>query len=178
LLKKDVARAWSEKAKETFNTFKEKLLEFPILRILDFSKVFILHTNWSARGIGAISNQLDKEGKKYVIPYAFRSNKVKSNYSSYEGECLIVVWAIIHFMPYLYGTKFILCTDHQPIKWLMTNDTLTGKLACWALYLKSMSSRLFIDLVLQIRMRIPCHEDPLIPLEISQKPNKILTTFQ
>ncbi len=45
LLKKDVAWTWSEEAKEAFNTFKEKLLEFPILRRLDFSKVFILHTN-------------------------------------------------------------------------------------------------------------------------------------
>jgi hypothetical protein len=45
LLKKDVAWTWSEEAQETFNTFKEKLSEFPILRRPDFSKVFILHTN-------------------------------------------------------------------------------------------------------------------------------------
>jgi hypothetical protein len=45
LLKKDVAWTWSEEAQETFNTLKEKLSEFPILRRLDFSKVFILHTN-------------------------------------------------------------------------------------------------------------------------------------
>jgi hypothetical protein len=45
LLKKDVAWTWSEKAQEAFDTFKEKLLEFPILRRLNFSKVFILHTN-------------------------------------------------------------------------------------------------------------------------------------
>jgi hypothetical protein len=51
LLKKDVAWTWSEKAHEAFNTLKEKLLEFPILRRLDFSKVFILHTDWSALGI-------------------------------------------------------------------------------------------------------------------------------
>jgi hypothetical protein len=45
LLKKDVASTWNEEAQEAFNTFKEKLLEFPILKRLDFSKVFILHTN-------------------------------------------------------------------------------------------------------------------------------------
>ncbi len=117
LLNKDVAWTWSEEAHEAFNTLKEKLLEFPILRRLDFSKVFILHIDWSALGIGAILGQLDEEGKEYVIAYASRSNnKVESNYSSYEVECLAVVWAIIHFRPYLYGTKFILYTDHQPIK--------------------------------------------------------------
>jgi hypothetical protein len=43
LLKKDVAWTWSEEAKETFNTFREKLSEFPIMRQHDFNKVFILH---------------------------------------------------------------------------------------------------------------------------------------
>jgi hypothetical protein len=104
------------------------------LRRLDFNKVFILHTNWSALGIGAILGQFNEECKKYVIAYASQSNnKAESNYSSYEGECLVVVWAVIHFKPYLHGTKFILYTNHQPIKWLMTNDKLISKLARWVL---------------------------------------------
>jgi hypothetical protein len=45
LLKKDVAWTWNEKAHETFNTLKEKLSEFLILKRHDFSKVFILHTD-------------------------------------------------------------------------------------------------------------------------------------
>jgi len=43
LLKKNVVWTWSEKAQEAFDTFKEKLSEFPSLRRPDFSKVFILH---------------------------------------------------------------------------------------------------------------------------------------
>jgi hypothetical protein len=70
LLKKYVTWTWSEEAQEVFNTFKEKLLEFPILRRPNFSKVFILHTNWNAFGIGVIFGQLDEEGKEYVITYA------------------------------------------------------------------------------------------------------------
>ncbi len=102
-----------------------------------WTKVFILHTNQSAFGISAIPGQLDEESKKYVIAYASESNnKVKSNYSSYEGECLAVVWVVIHFRPYLYGTEFVLYADHQPIKWLMTNDKFTGKLARWVLILQ------------------------------------------
>jgi hypothetical protein len=79
LLKKDVAWTWSEGTQEAFNTLKEKLLEFPILRRPDFSKVFILHTDWSALGIGAILGQLDEEGKEYIIAYASRSNKKAEN---------------------------------------------------------------------------------------------------
>jgi hypothetical protein len=106
------------------------------MRRLDFSKVFILHTDWSAIDIGVILGQLDEESKQYVIAYASRNNKAKSNYSSYEGECLTIVWVVIHFRPYIYGTKFTLYTNHQPIKWFMTNDKLTGKLIHWALILQ------------------------------------------
>jgi hypothetical protein len=113
LLKKDVVWTWSEEVQEVFNELKEKLSEFPILRRPNFSKVFILHTDWSAFSIGAIVGQLDEEGNKYVIAYAsWTKNKVESNYSSYEGECLAVVWAIIHFRPYFYDTEFTLYTDH------------------------------------------------------------------
>jgi hypothetical protein len=136
LLKKDVAWTWSEEAQEAFNTLKKKLSEFPILKRPNFSKVFILHIDWSALSIGGIIGQLDEKGKEYVIAYASRSNKVESNYFSYEGECLVVVCAVIHFRPYLYGTNVILYTDHQLIKWLMTNDKLTSKLAHWALTLQ------------------------------------------
>jgi hypothetical protein len=133
LLKKDVTWTWSEKAQKAFNTLKQKLSEFPILKKPYYSKVFILHTNWSALGVIVILGQLDEEAKEYVIAYASRSNnKAERNYSSYKGECLAVIWAVIHFKPYLYGTKFILYTDHQPIKGLMTNDQLTGKLVRWA----------------------------------------------
>ncbi len=178
LLKKDVAWTWNEKAQEAFNTLKEKFSKFPILRRPDFSKVFILHINRSAFGIGAIIRQLDEESKKYVIAYVSRSNKkAEINYSSYEGECLAIVWAVIHFRPYLFGTKFTLYTNHQPIQWLMTNDKLIGKLVCWALILQEYDSRLFTNLVLHIRMQIPCHGDPSLPLKISQKPRKTSTKF-
>ncbi len=136
MLKKDVAWTWNEEAQKAFNTFKEKLSEFPILRRHDFNKVFILHIDWSALSIGVILGQLDEEGKEYVIAYASQNNKAESNYSSYEGECLVVVWVVIHFRPYFYGTKFTLYTNHQPIKWLMTNDKFIGKLTHWALILQ------------------------------------------
>jgi hypothetical protein len=112
LLKKDVAWTWSEEVQEAFNTLKEKFSKFPILRRPDFKKVFILHIDWSAISIGVIFSQLDEEGKKYVIVYASRNNnKAETNYSSYEGECLVVVWAVIHFKLYFYATKFNLYTN-------------------------------------------------------------------
>jgi hypothetical protein len=59
-------------------------------------------------------------------------------------------------VPYLYGTKFILYTYHHPIKWLMTNDKLISKLACWVLIFQEYEFKVIHQL-----------GDPSLPLKIS-----------
>ena len=87
--------------------------------------------------MGAILSQLNKEGVEHPICYASRScNAAEQNYSSFDGECLAVVWATNHFRSYLFGNSFTLVTDHEPLKWIMTTQKLTGKLARWSLLLQ------------------------------------------
>ena len=87
--------------------------------------------------MGAILSQINKEGEEHPICYASRScNPEKRNYSSFDGECLAVVLATGHFRSYLFGNSFKLVTDHEPLKWLMTTQKLTGKLARWSLLLQ------------------------------------------
>ena len=83
----------------------------------DVSKSFQLHTDWSSLGLGAVLTQKDDFDWKYVVAYASRNNNTaEANYLSYEGEALAAVWAIAHFRPYLYGQRFTLVTDHQPLR--------------------------------------------------------------
>ncbi len=71
------------------------------------------------------------------MAYASHSNNAaESHYSLYKGECLVAVWVVAHFRCYLFGTQFTLVTNHQPPKWLMESDKLTGKLAWWAFILQ------------------------------------------
>ena len=80
--------------------------------------------------------QRDDDMNEYVIAYASRSNnKAESNFSSYEGEALAVVWAVTYFRHYLYGKSSRRVTGHQPLEWLLTSSKLTGKHARWALIL-------------------------------------------
>lgn len=133
LLCDDVAWEWSEACQNAFDAIKGKLIEAPILRRPDYNRVFELHTDWSGVGLGAVLVQRDDEEREYVIAYASRSNnRTEKNYSSYAGECLAAVWGVSHFRVYLYGRKFVLLTDHEPLKWLMTNEKLTGMHARWA----------------------------------------------
>jgi hypothetical protein len=80
-----------------------------------------------------VLSQRDDQGREFVVAYASRSNnRTERNYSSYFGECLAAVWGVSHFRVYLYGRRFLLLTDHKPLKWLMANTKLTGMHARWA----------------------------------------------
>jgi hypothetical protein len=74
--------------------------------------------------------QMDDVEKEFVIAYASRSNNdAEAQYGLYEGKCLASIWAIAHFLCYLYGNEFLLVTNNQQLKWLMELDKLTRKLA-------------------------------------------------
>ncbi|CAI7820602.1 unnamed protein product [Closterium sp. NIES-54] len=137
LLHRDHPFEWTDKCERAFNALKLALISPPILAFPDFSTPFILHTDFSATALGAILAQKDGMGAERVVAYASRTTRgAEKNLSSTHGECLAVVWAIKHFRPYLYGSRFLLQTDHQALQWLMTTKDLTGKLARWSLLLQ------------------------------------------
>ena len=87
--------------------------------------------------MGAVLSQRDANGEDFPIAYASRScNLAEQNYSSFDGECLAVVWANTHFKQYLFGTSFTLVTDHEPLRWILTTPKLTGKLTRWSFLLQ------------------------------------------
>jgi hypothetical protein len=91
----------------------------PILHYPDFSKEFILSTDASNKGTGAVLAQ-GQLGKELPIAYASRSlNMAERNYSTSEKELLAIVWSTKHFRLYLYGRKFKITMDHQPLTWIM-----------------------------------------------------------
>ena len=101
LLKKDCRWEWGLEQEEAFLALKEQLCSEAVLRLPDPYSPFILTTDWSQRGMGAILSQVNREGEEHPICYASRScNPAERNYSSFDGECLAVVWATGHFRSY------------------------------------------------------------------------------
>jgi len=110
---------WTDARERAFQELKKRISEPPISKLPDVSQPFILQTNASHIGIGAVLLQEDSAGEKCPVAYASRKLQPReSRYSTIERECLAIVWGITKFQEYLYGSEFILETDHQPLQYL------------------------------------------------------------
>src|SRR3954447_6462071 len=137
LLKKDAPFTWGEQQQKAFDELKQRLMEAPILQYPDFTKPFVLYTDASGTGLGAVLSQIDEEKRERVIAYASRSlNKAECNYGITDQECLAIVWAVKHFEPYLGLLPFKVITDHSALKFLQTAEMPTGRRARWIMYLQ------------------------------------------
>jgi len=136
LTRKNAHWRWGEDEERAFTTLKKSLASSPILACPDFKRRFVLQTDASSTGLGAVLTQHFEEGER-VIAYASRTlNGAEKNYSATELECLAVVWGIRHFRGYLEGYEFTVVTDHQALRWLQKLESPTGRLGRWMLELQ------------------------------------------
>src|SRR6266480_3603279 len=87
LLKKNIPYNWTEAQQAAFDHLKQCLVTAPILIYPDFEEEFLLYTDASTFGLGAILAQVDKEGNDRVVVYASRTlSAPEKNYSATELE--------------------------------------------------------------------------------------------
>ena len=93
----------------------------PLYWHMQISNPFILHTDASGDGLGAVLYQ-DQDGQKRVIAYASRSlTKSERNYPVHKLEILALKWAITDkFHEYLYRIEFQVLTDNNPLTYVLT----------------------------------------------------------
>ena len=111
---------WTEECQKSFDALKDALTSAPILAYPDYSKPFILETDASLKGLGAVLSQRGDDNVVRVVAYASRSlrpsEKSMRDYSSAKIELIALKWAVCEkFKDYLLGSKFTVYTDNNPI---------------------------------------------------------------
>ena len=123
---------WTDQCTEAFSKLKQFLTSAPILALPDWSKPFIVDTDASDTGIGAVLSQCHEDGKEHVISYASRLlTKPERNYCVTRKELLAVITFLHHFRQYLIGAPFVIRTDHGALTWLQNFKSPEGQLARW-----------------------------------------------
>ena len=116
---------WGPEQQEAFETLQRLCTEAPILAYADFKTSFILHTDASSDGLGAVLYQ-NQDNQRRVIAYASRSlSPSERNYPAHKLELLALKWAITDkFHEYLYGAEFQVFTDNNPLTYVLTTAKL------------------------------------------------------
>lgn len=108
LTEKNSSFSWTKECQQSFETLREKLSSPPVLCYPNFEESFILDTDASNDGIGAVLSQCDAEGKEHVVAYASRLlSKAERNYCVTRRELLAVVTFLSYFRPYLLGRTLL-----------------------------------------------------------------------
>ncbi len=116
---------WEEPQQHAFDTLIKCLTSPPILTYANYSLPFELHTDASLQGLGAVLYQKQDDVLR-VVAYASRSlRKSERNYPAHKLEFLALKWAVVDkFHEYLYGNKFQVKTDNNPLTYVLTSAKL------------------------------------------------------
>lgn len=119
---------WSPYCQTAFDSLRDSLISLPVLQYPDFSKQFILTVDACKYGTGAILSQMHGDND-LPIAYASKSfTPVEFNKPTIEQELIWIDYAIRHFRPYIYGTDFLVKSDHRPLVYLYNLKDPSSKL--------------------------------------------------
>ncbi|CAF1442774.1 unnamed protein product, partial [Rotaria sordida] len=130
---------WGEEQRQAVQQLKriitgpDLVLEFP-----DPKLPYVLSTDASRVGLGAVLKQITENGRIKIIYYLSRVlTNAELRYSTTELEALAIVWAITKLRPYLLGKDFRIETDHCPLCQFHKKRSRNGRLDRWAIEILS-----------------------------------------
>ena len=113
-------------AEEAVRILKEKITSAPVLVFPDFNKPFLLETDASKEGLGAVLSQKQDDGRYHPVAFGSRTlTQSEQNYHSSKLEFLALKWSVTeHFKEYLAYAPFTVHTDNNPLTYVLTTPNL------------------------------------------------------
>ncbi len=128
---------WTVECQKVFEDLKDKLVTSPILVKANLCKQFILETDARQHHVATVLFQYDDEGLPRAVGYfSIKLKSTEIRYSTTDREALAIVLACRQFHHYLWGTKFVIRTDHQPITTVFRQRAKSPRMNRWMLEMR------------------------------------------
>jgi hypothetical protein len=114
---------WTDDRHLAFTSINNALLSEPVLRLPQEGRLFILSTDASNVGIGAVLEQEFEDGHHPIAFFSKKLTDTERRYSTTDRELLAAYRGVIHFDAYLRCVRFKLKFDHAALKWMLTSPT-------------------------------------------------------
>ena len=123
----------SEGALKAFKMLKRACMNSPVLAFTDYTKEFLLETDASKEGLGAVLSQKQEDGQFHPVAYdSWALTTHEKNYYSTKLEFLALKWAVMeHFKEYLLYQPFLVETDNNPLTYIMSTPNLDATGLSW-----------------------------------------------
>ena len=122
----------NEAARDAFHKLKKAVMSTPVLAYRDPNKEYLLKTDASKLGLGAVLSQKQANGRYHPAAFGSRAlHGAEVNYHSMKLKFLAMKWSIEHFQTYLLGRCFKVCTDNNPLMYFLTSPNIDTMKQRW-----------------------------------------------
>ena len=135
--------SWGREHDKAFEVAKQALQDDSLLVHYNERIQLILACDASQYGLGAVLSHVMDDGKERPVAYTPRTlTSAEKNYSQLEKEVLAIIFGVKKFHDYLFGSRFGIESDHQPLSYLFNetrgiSQTASSRIQRWALTLSA-----------------------------------------
>ncbi len=136
LLVKEIFYVWRQEQQQAFKRLKQVISMMPVLVHSDFNRPFILYTDVSKEGLGAILAQEGRDKRIHPVTFiSYKNNHHERNYPITDLKRLAVFWVVKKLKRYLRGILFTIIMDHSALKYIFTKEEISeGRRGRWMIY--------------------------------------------
>ncbi|KAL4100823.1 hypothetical protein QTP88_020852 [Uroleucon formosanum] len=142
LTKNKIPWNWSDECRSAFENIKQALIKSQLLVTYNPDLPLVVTCDSSSDGVGAVLSYLIDGEEKPILFASSTLSAAEKNYAQIEREGLAIIFAVKKFHKYLFARKFILVTDHLPLKSIFNPSknipvVASSRLQRWAVILSS-----------------------------------------
>jgi hypothetical protein len=143
--KKLTTLPWTKKEQHSFDLIKERLCNAVSLYVPKIWRLFIMRTDASGIAVSAALSQLiddaysvtDSGSNEHPVAFCSKVLSVtQTKWSVIEREAYAVVYSLNKFYNIIFSSPIVVCSDHNPLAYIINSATKSSKLARWYLALQ------------------------------------------